>query len=65
MIENTVLRKILANAMKIKAQIEYQYCDYAENAWTIPRYVTPRLAEEILSDGSIKKVRLIIDANCL
>lgn len=65
MIENTVLRKILANAMKIKAQIECQYCDYTENTWTVPRYVNPKLAEEILSDGSIKKVRLIIDANCL
>jgi hypothetical protein len=62
--ENTVLRKIFANAMKIKAKVEYQYID-CDETWTVPIRLNPKLAEEILSDASIKKARLIFDTDCL
>ena len=65
MVENTVLRKILANAMKIKGKASWQYFDYECEQWTVPVFITPKIGEQILNDSSIKKVQIIIDSYCL
>ena len=40
------------------AKYELQYSDYSENQWTAPVYLTGERIERIVTDFSIKNVRL-------
>lgn len=38
---------------------ELQYKDYDENQWTVPVLLNPERIERIISDHSVKKIRVI------
>ena len=37
---------------------ELQYFDYVENQWTVPTLLTEERIEKIITDNSIKNIRL-------
>ncbi|NCD40946.1 MAG: hypothetical protein EOL88_02525 [Bacteroidia bacterium] len=53
------LRDYLTQSMKRwKAKYELQYSDYSENQWTIPLIITDERITRIVTDSSIRNIRL-------
>ena len=53
------LRSYLTQSMQqCGAKYELQYFDYSENQWTVPVSLTDERIEKIVTDFSIKNIRL-------
>lgn len=53
------LRSYLTQSMNsLCAKYELQYSDYSENQWTAPVSLTEERIERIVTDNSIKNIRL-------
>jgi len=56
--KNITLEDILKEAVKRNAVYQVQYADYGPNKWTVPFVLTQELANMLLEDFSVRKVRL-------
>ena len=55
--------EIFTIALKHDFRYSLQYVDYSSNEWTAPARLTPERYDKFMQDGSVKKVRLIMDVN--
>lgn len=52
------LEEILRDAVRRKATYQVQFAEYDLNTWTAPCELTQNRMDMLLSDGSIRKIRL-------
>jgi len=52
------LVEILRDAVRREATYQVQFADYDLNTWTAPCELTQNRMDMLLSDGSIRKIRL-------
>jgi hypothetical protein len=55
------IEDFLNDAMDIGCQYSVQYIDYSDRKWTMPVNLNQKRIQQIVTDNSIKKVKLYID----
>jgi hypothetical protein len=55
------MKELLLKAMNEGCKYTMQYVDYPHNSWTAPLLLTEDRINKMLSDVSVKEIRIIIE----
>ncbi len=57
--DDNLIRTILKKAVEKEDKVQIHYKDYNEATWTIPRIISQKVIENILTDNSINKIKIV------